>query len=103
MFSDEHRRTMIDHDKTIESYKKNLALHKEEKRRCMEEYDKLSQWTQDQLIEREKQMQAIREQMDQATSSQNTSQKVAKEVRISERELERKLSFYFAVGNCKVL
>ena len=94
---------MIDHDKTIESYKKNLALHKEEKRRCMEEYDKLSQWTQEQLIEREKQMQAIREQMDQATSSQNTSQKVAKEVRILERELERKLSFYFAVGNCKVL
>ena len=80
--SDEHRRTMIDHDKTIESYKKNLALHKEEKRRCMEEYEKLSQWTQEQLIEREKQMQAIREQMDQATSSQNTSQQVAKEVRL---------------------
>ena len=93
---------MIDHDKTIESYKKNLALHKEEKRRCMEEYDKLSQWTQEQLIEREKQMQAIREQMDQATSSQNTSQKVAKEVRVLERKLERKLTFCFAIGNCKV-
>ena len=93
---------MIDHDKTIESYKKNLALHKEEKRRCMEEYDKLSQWTQEQLIEREKQMQAIREQMDQATSSQNTSQKVAKEVRILERELERKFKLYFAIENCKV-
>ena len=93
---------MIDHDKTIESYKKNLALHKEEKRRCMEEYDKLSQWTQEQLIEREKQMQAIREQMDQATSSQNTSQKVAKEVRVLERELERKFTFCFAIGNCKV-
>ena len=93
---------MIDHDKTIESYKKNLALHKEEKRRCMEEYDKLSQWTQEQLIEREKQMQAIREQMDQATSSQNTSQKVAKEVRILERELEQKFAFYFTLRNRKL-
>ena len=71
---------MIDHDKAIESYKKNLALHKEEKRHCMDEYDKLSQWTQEQLIEREKQMQAIREEMEEATSSHSTSQQVAQEV-----------------------
>ena len=46
----------------------------------MEEYDKLSQWTQAQLIEREKQMQAIRDRMDQAGASQETSQQEAKEV-----------------------
>ena len=71
---------MIDHDKTIESYKKNLALHKDEKRRCMEEYDKLSQWTQQQLIEREKQMQAIREQIEQANCSQNNVKLEAEQV-----------------------
>ena len=69
-FSDEYKRTLIDHDKTIESYKKNLNLLKSEKEHYIDQYQKLSQWAQNELIEREKQLKQITDQLAQTSHNQ---------------------------------
>lgn len=73
MLSDEYKRTLIDHDKTIESYKKNLNLLKSEKEHYIDQYQKLSQWAQNELIEREKQLKQVTDELAK-TTQQNSQQ-----------------------------
>ena len=61
--NDDLKRTLIDHDKSIESFKKNMNMLRTEKEHYIEEYNKLSQWAQtaqSQLLERENQIKSGR-------------------------------------------